>query len=190
MCICVTIKSFPYFSLNGVIFSCSYMVDVGTEKPPKSPEWISGAEKRKRNGAPCRRRDLRRGRRFWCCISLRPFRRTDPGLAFMAKFTPNLPDFANFGNATKDRSIYQNRIDKALREWYCNHILRGGCGQDDEILRSYCRSGCQGRRRILLRRKRSLYDRHYYGRHYGVHFVAIISIIGTIPYGWRGVQNG
>lgn len=31
-----------------------------------------------------------------------------------------------FGNATKDRSIYQNRIDKALREWYCNHILREG----------------------------------------------------------------
>jgi hypothetical protein len=32
------------------------MVDVGTEKPPKSPEWISGAEKRKQNGAPGRRR--------------------------------------------------------------------------------------------------------------------------------------
>ena len=75
-----------------------------------------------------------------------------------------------FGNATKDRSIYQNRIDKALREWYCNHILREGCGQDEEDVRSYCRSGCQGRRRILLRRKLSLYDRHYYGRHYGVHF--------------------
>lgn len=75
-----------------------------------------------------------------------------------------------FGNATKDRSIYQNRIDKALHEWYCNHILREGCGQDEEDVRSYCRSGCQGRRRILLRRKLPLYDRHYYGRHYGVHF--------------------
>ena len=137
-----------------------------------SPEWISGAEKRKRNGAPCRRRISGRGRRFGCCISLRPFCRTDSGLAFYGKNLQfpfvGIPQI--FGNATKDRSIYQNRIDKALHEWYCNHILREGCGQDEEDVRSYCRSGCQGRRRILLRRKLPLYDRHYYGRHYGVHF--------------------
>ena len=117
-------------------------------------------------------KDLRRGRRFGCCISLRPFCRTDPGSAFYGKNLQfpfsGIPQI--FGNATKDRSIYQNQIDKALREWYCNHILREGRGQDEEDVRSYCRSGCQGRRRILLRRKLPLYDRHYYGRHYGVHF--------------------
>ena len=137
-------------------------------------------------------KDLRRGRRFWCCISLRPFRRTDPGLAFYGK---NLQfQFAGilqiFGNATKDRSIYQNRIDKALREWYCNHILREGLDRMRKMFdhtvaaaaKADAVSSCAASSRSMIA---IIMDAIMASI-----FVAIISIIGTIPYGWRGVQNG
>lgn len=117
-------------------------------------------------------KDLRRGRRFGCCISLRPFRRTDPGLAFYGKiYNSNLPGFRKFLEMLRKigRSI-KTGLTKRFASGTVTTSCERGCGQDEEVVQSYCRSGCQGRRRILLRRKLSLYDRHYYGRHYGVHF--------------------
>ena len=117
-------------------------------------------------------KNLRRGRRFGCCISLRPFRRTDPGLAFYDKiYNFNLPGFRKFLEMLRKigRSI-KTGLTKRFASGTVTTSCERGCGQDEEVVQSYCRSGCQGRRRILLRRKRSFYDRHYYGRHYGVHF--------------------
>lgn len=117
-------------------------------------------------------KNLRRGRRFWCCISLRPFRRTDPGLTFYGKiYNSHLSRFRKFLEMLR-------KIGRSIKTGLTKRFLSGtvttsyerGCGQDDEVVQSYCRSGCQGRRRILLRRKLPLYDRHYYGRHYGVRF--------------------
>ena len=141
-------------------------------KSDEFPERISGTEKRKRNGAPGRRRISGRGRRFWCCISLRPFRRTDPGLAFYGKiYNSHLSGFRKFLEMLRKigRSI-KTGLTKRFMSGTVTTSYERGCGQDEEDVRSYCRSGCQGRRRILLRRKLPLYDRHYYGRHYGVHF--------------------
>ena len=117
-------------------------------------------------------KDLRRGRRFGCCISLRPVRRTDPGLAFYGKiYNSSLLGFRKFLEMLRKigRSI-KTGLTKRFASGTVTTSYERGCGQDDEVVRSYCRSGCQGRRRILLRRKLPLYDRHYYGRHYGVHF--------------------
>ena len=103
------------------------MVDVGTEKPPKSPEWISGTEKRKRDGAPGRRRNSGGGAVFGLlepAVLLQ--NRSGFGFLWQNLQFPFVGIPQIFGNATKDRSIYQNRIDKALPEWYCNHILREG----------------------------------------------------------------
>ena len=106
------------------------------------------------------------------CLSLRSFCRTGLGLAFYGKiYNSHLSGFRKFLEMLR-------KIGRSIKTGLTKRFLSGtvttsyerGCGQDDEVVRSYCRSGCQGRRRILLRRKRSLYDRHYYGRHYGVHF--------------------
>ena len=117
-------------------------------------------------------KELRRGCRFGCCISLRSFYRTDPGLAFYGKiYNSNLPGFRKFlGMLRKIGRSIKTGLTKRFMSGTVTTSYERGCGQDEEVVQSYCRSGCQGRRRILLRRKLSLYDRHYYGRHYGVHF--------------------
>ena len=130
-------------------------------------------------------KDLRRGRRFWCCISLRPFRRTDPGLAFYGKiYNSNLPGFRKFLEMLRKigRSI-KTGLTKRFVSGTVTTSYERGCGQDDEILRSYCRSGsCAASSRSMIA---IIMDAIMASI-----FVAIISIIGTIPYGWRGVQNG
>ncbi len=91
-------------------------------------------------------KDLRRGRRFGCCINLCPFRRTDPGLAFYGKiYNSNLPGFCKFLEMLR-------KIGRSIKTGLTKRFLSGtvttsyerGCGQDDEVVRSYCRSGCQG----------------------------------------------
>lgn len=90
----------------------------------------------------------------------------------MAKiYNSPFPGFRKFLEMLRKigRSI-KTRLTKRFASGTVTTSCERGCGQDDEVVRSYCRSGCQGRRRILLRCKLPLYDRHYYGRHYGVHF--------------------
>ena len=91
---------------------------------------------------------------------------------FMAKiYNSHLSGFRKFlGMLRKIGRSIKTGLTKRFMSGTVTTSYERGCGQDEEDVRSYCRSGCQGRRRILLRRKLSLYDRHYYGRHYGVHF--------------------
>ena len=136
------------------------------------PEQISGAEKRKRNGAPCRRRISGGGAVFGAVQVCGPSAELIRDWLFMAKiYNSHLPGFRKFLEMLR-------KIGRSIKTGLTKHFMSGtvttsyerGCGQDEEVVQSYCRSGCQGRRRILLRRKLPLYDRHYYGRHYGVHF--------------------
>ena len=112
------------------------------------------------------------GAPFWVLYKSVSLPQTDPGLAFYGKiYNSNLPGFRKFLEMLRKigRSI-KTGLTKRFMSGTVTTSYERGCGQDDEVVRSYCRSGCQGRRRILLRRKRLFYDRHYYGRHYGVHF--------------------
>lgn len=155
-------------------------------------KWISGAEKRKQNGVPGRRRISGRGRRFWCCISLRPFCRTDPGLAFYGKiYNSHLSGFRKFLEMLRKigRSIktgltkrfmsgtvttsYERGVDR-MRKMF-DHTVAAAAKADAV---SSCAASSRSMIAIIMDAIMASI------------FVAIISIIGTIPYGWRGVQNG
>lgn len=155
-------------------------------------KWISGAEKRKQNGVPGRRRISGRGRRFWCCISLRPFCRTDPGLTFYGKiYNSHLSGFRKFLEMLRKigRSIktgltkrfmsgtvttsYERGVDR-MRKMF-DHTVAAAAKADAV---SSCAASSRSMIAIIMDAIMASI------------FVAIISIIGTIPYGWRGVQNG
>lgn len=137
-------------------------------------------------------KDLRRGRRFGCCISLRPFRRTDPGSAFYGKiYNSNLPGFRKFLEMLRKigRSIktgltkrfmsgtvttsYERGVDR-MRKMF-DHTVAAAAKADAV---SSCAASAHSMIAIIMDAIMASI------------FVAIISIIGTIPYGWRGVQNG
>lgn len=161
-------------------------------KSDEFPEWISGTEKRKRDGVPCRRRISGRGRRFGCCTNLCPFRRTDPGLAFYGKiYNSHLSGFRKFlgmlrkiGRSIKTRltkrfmsgtvaTSYERGVDR-MRKMF-DHTVAAAAKADAV---SSCAASSRSMIAIIMDAIMASI------------FVAIISIIGTIPYGWRGVQNG
>ena len=163
-----------------------------SRKSDEFPEWISGAEKRKRNGAPGRRRISGRGRRFWCCISLCPFCRTDPGLAFYGKiYNSNLPGFRKFLEMLRKigRSIKTGLTTRVMSGTVTTSYERGVDRMrkmfdqtDAAAAKADAVSSCAASSRSMIA---IIMDAIMASI-----FVAIISIIGTIPYGWRGVQNG
>ena len=64
-----------------------------------------------------------------------------------------------------------------------------GCGQDEEVVRSYAAAAKADAVSSCAASSRSMIAIIMDAIMASI-FVAIISIIGTIPYGWRGVQNG
>ena len=158
----------------------------------KSDEFPERSRKTKTERRSLSEKELRRGRRFGCCISLRPFCRTDPGLAFYGKiYNSHLSGFRKFLEMLRKigRSIktgltkhfmsgtvttsYERGVDR-MRKMF-DHTVAAAAKADAV---SSCAASSRSMIAIIMDAIMASI------------FVAIISIIGTIPYGWRGVQNG